>query len=75
MDSFFEQTKVVAAFKKEWPYILDIQRLVKEIGYGKLVLALTIQDGRVLSLEVNSKQLVRYDRNERLFDDNGKKRL
>lgn len=64
--NFFEKTELITAFKKHKPYLVDLEKLINEIKSGKLNLSFTVTDGNVLSMEVVGRQLVRYDKGERL---------
>jgi len=65
---WFENKKFLLAFAEEYPHLLDVQQLIKEIRFGKLHLTFTVADERVVSMEINSQQLVRYDLGERVSE-------
>jgi len=64
--NFFEHKELVEAFQKNKPYLVDLETLIKEIKYGKIHLVFTVTNSRVISMEVGSQQLIRYDKGERL---------
>jgi hypothetical protein len=71
--NFFAHKELIDAFKKNKPYLLDLEVLIKEINYGKLNLTFTVMNGKVTSVEVGSHQLVRYDKGERIEEEEEKK--
>jgi len=64
--NFFEHKELVEAFQKNKPYLVDLETLIREIKYGKIHLVFTVTNSRVISMEVGSQQLIRYDKGERL---------
>jgi len=64
--NFFEHKDLIKAFQEHKPYLVDLETLIKEIKYGKIHLVFTVTNSRVISMEVGSQQLIRYDKGERL---------
>jgi len=64
--NFFEHKDLVEAFQKHKPYLVDLETLIKEIKYGKIHLVFTVTNSQVISMEVGSQQLIRYDKKEQL---------
>jgi len=59
--NFFEDKELVKAFQKFKPYLVDIEELVKRVGYGKIVFAVRVHNGVVTDFVVQSSTRKRYD--------------
>lgn len=64
--NFFEHKELVVAFQKAKPYVVDLEKLVKAVGFGKLDIIFTIQDGTVISIDIIGRQKIRYDKGSRI---------
>lgn len=62
---FLEEKNIIKAFEKHKPYLLDVEKLIKELGYGRLSVEFTIKDASVISMSISGVQLIRYDKGER----------
>jgi len=63
---WFENKRFLLAFAEEYPHLLDVQQLIKKLMFGRLNIIFTVNNGEVLHMEIFGKELVRYDRGERL---------
>jgi len=72
--NFSSHKNLIKAFQENKPYLLDLETLIKEIKFGKLYLTFTIANEKVVSMEIGSQQLVRYDKGERLKSEKLDKR-
>lgn len=60
------QQELIANLLKYRPHLTDLETLVNKIKYGKINLVLTVENSKISSMEVVSRQLIRYDKGENL---------
>lgn len=63
---WFDDKKFIQAFAQTYPHLLDVQQLIKELGFGRLNIIFTVNNGEVLHMEIIGQELIRYDLNESL---------
>jgi len=56
-----EEKKILEAFEKNRPYLIDIEKLVKEIKYGLINFSVTVHDSKVTGFTTQTFQKVRYE--------------
>lgn len=59
--NFFQNKDIIKAFQEFKPYILDIERLIQQVKYGKIVFAVRVHNGCVTDFVVQSSTRKRYD--------------
>ena len=60
------QDEIIKNVLIERPHLADLEQLVEKMKYGKLTVVFTVFNGGVQSMEVLARQLIRYDKNEKL---------
>jgi hypothetical protein len=55
------EQKILEAFDKNRPYLIDIEKLVKKTKYGLLNFSLQVHDSKVTGWTVQVYQKVRYE--------------
>jgi len=55
------EQKILEAFDKNRPYLIDIEKLVKKLKYGLLNFSIQVHDSKVTGFTVQSFQKVRYE--------------
>ena len=56
-----DEKQIIEAFKKNRPYLIDIERLVKEVKFGTINLSIRVHESRVTDIVTQIFQKVRYE--------------
>lgn len=55
------EKEILAAFEKNRPYLIDIEKLVQKLKFGLINFSVTVHDSKVTGFTVQSFQKVRYE--------------
>ena len=59
--NFLKDKRLIEAFRREKPYIVHLEKIVKKMGYGRLTVVFRVHNEQVTDLTVFSGQKIRYD--------------